>query len=349
MLDFNQSILNSIAKMTKYKDLGALSTSLVKTVPVFIRQVTHAFVIGVEGEQVQGQQSHELKIIAASQTGIESLTQLDNNHCYQSIMKSCISEKTVIQEKNSDNSMVCVPICDEKLGQVPFILLVEAAELLDQECLMIQSFGKIFENFMQVINESERDELTSLLNRKHFHQKLQGIIKQQKHMLQTQSAITPNDRRHLGSDDRFWLGIFDIDHFKRINDTYGHLYGDDVLLLVSRILIESLRNQDLIFRYGGEEFIAVVGPCSEDTAISVFERVRRNIASRAYGKEEKITVSIGVAQAKPNDIPTSLVGNADRALYFAKENGRNQVAVFEHLVAQGKLNMPDIEDDIELF
>jgi diguanylate cyclase len=121
----------------------------------------------------------------------------------------------------------------------------------------------------------------------------------------------------------FSLAMFDIDHFKQVNDRQGHLHGDHVLQELARLFDESIRQTDLIARYGGEEFVVVM-PHTDIAGANIFaERLRAKIEDKLA-----ITVSGGVAEAQPSDTQDDLIARADAALYSAKSDGRN--CVFFH-------------------
>ena len=123
--------------------------------------------------------------------------------------------------------------------------------------------------------------------------------------------------------------MMDADHFKRINDTYGHLRGDQVLQELARTLLQALRHTDTGFRYGGEEFVALLPETSLDAAMQLAERIRTRFAALPMdlGGVEPVhcTLSIGVAQARDGDTTNSLMQRADEAVYRAKGAGRNRV------------------------
>ena len=146
----------------------------------------------------------------------------------------------------------------------------------------------------------------------------------------------------------YWLGVVDFDHFKRVNDTYGHVIGDEVLLRVSRLLSNGLRSGDYVFRYGGEEFVCILAAGNESSAKDALNRVRELIASHTFPQVGKITASAGLCQMTSRALPEEVVANADRALYHSKENGRNQVSVYEELVRNGVFKTIDY-GALELF
>lgn len=128
----------------------------------------------------------------------------------------------------------------------------------------------------------------------------------------------------------FVVVMGDIDHFKKINDTYGHPGGDAVLRTISRTLLSTLRTEDIIGRVGGEEFLMILTDCHKVSAMDTVERLRQAVERTAVtmdGKLVKATMSFGVASLVPgkDDVPAALISAADKALYRAKANGRNRI------------------------
>ena len=123
------------------------------------------------------------------------------------------------------------------------------------------------------------------------------------------------------------IAIFDIDHFKRINDTYGHQAGDRVIKVIGRSIAKRLREVDFFCRYGGEEFVALMPETDSATALTVLEKVRDAIAHAAFNYKDQpmsITLSVGLTEFKTDDSLESAFERADQALYTAKSNGRNR-------------------------
>ncbi|MBI5891803.1 MAG: GGDEF domain-containing protein [Nitrosomonadales bacterium] len=124
--------------------------------------------------------------------------------------------------------------------------------------------------------------------------------------------------------------VIDIDHFKRVNDTYGHLVGDVALKMMANVMSVNLRPHDLLVRYGGEEFAILLPDTRIEEAKSIAERLRTMISSNEIHSEDqvfRITISIGIAASRKNEKLEDLFGEADRALYQAKESGRNRVEI----------------------
>ena len=230
-----------------------------------------------------------------------------------------------------------------------FVLVAESTQPTAFEYQLIEGVLKVFHNYYTLLEESQRDKLTGLLNRKTFDEKIGrilGLISEE-----TVTYLGASDRRrHQEGPMTFWLAVMDIDHFKRVNDTFGHIYGDEVLLLMSQIMKRSFRATDLLFRFGGEEFIMVVASEEKSGAHRALERFRSSVERFEFPQVGQVTVSIGAVKVGKEVVPAELVGHADQALYYAKRNGRNQIAFFEDLEAEGKITGPTAEKgSVDLF
>ena len=200
----------------------------------------------------------------------------------------------------------------------------------------IGSFLKVYQNHVNLINDAECDTLTGLFNRKTFEERIDRVLAMQR-AARENPLFGPGDRRVMRAGEHHWLAVVDIDHFKSVNDRFGHLYGDEVLILVSRLMMRAFRMEDRLFRFGGEEFVIVLSPCSSTGAAMVLERFRAAIAHNAFPQVGKVTISIGYTRLRIDDMPSIVVGRADQALYYAKRNGRDQVRSFEQLAAAGEI------------
>ena len=161
--------------------------------------------------------------------------------------------------------------------------------------------------------ESLTDPLTGIANRKHFEEML---VKSLDQALVERSPLA--------------LIVIDIDHFKRFNDTYGHLTGDQVLRLVGMTMREQVKSKATLARFGGEEFGIILPDTTLETARATAERVRTSVMSRELIKRStgeslgKVTISVGVSAMRKGDTAVSLLERADQCMFFAKRNGRNR-------------------------
>jgi diguanylate cyclase (GGDEF)-like protein len=228
------------------------------------------------------------------------------------------------------------------------------ALLRPEEVRLVCSILRIYRNFQGLLDYSERDTLTGLLNRKTFDESFLRVLGRSAVPDAAATMAASGDGRRLalhGSGrGTAWLGVIDIDHFKRVNDGHGHLIGDEVLLLLSRLMRATFRFHDHLFRFGGEEFVVLMR-CGNDTdASGAFERLRANVERFSFPQVGRITVSIGFSSLRPDDTPSAAFERADKAVYWAKQNGRNQVSHFAELVARGQLAEASNENkDAELF
>ncbi|WMW81114.1 GGDEF domain-containing protein [Undibacterium cyanobacteriorum] len=207
----------------------------------------------------------------------------------------------------------------------------------------------VYRNFQNLLDYSERDSLTGLLNRKTFDDNFSKILRttiQKNALPETEVEI---ERRHNEREKQHWLAVLDIDHFKRVNDQFGHLYGDEVLILVANLMRSSFRPTDKLFRFGGEEFVILLRSTSKEDAKMIFERFRENVARYPFPQVGTVTISIGFAHIDPFEPAVGIIGRADQALYFAKSNGRNRVCHYEDLVSTGELRIEVSQDSVEFF
>lgn len=169
------------------------------------------------------------------------------------------------------------------------------------------------ENINQIADFANKDFLTGVYNRRYFYENMNEYVAYaEEHM------------------EPYVVAMLDIDHFKKINDTHGHNSGDKVLKTLAKKLIDETKGDDLIARFGGEEFCIILKDISNEDAVKFFVNLRANIANcKVQLKKEQIsfTVSIGVAFSRSDYRLDELLGLADEALCRAKENGRNRVEI----------------------
>jgi diguanylate cyclase (GGDEF)-like protein/PAS domain S-box-containing protein len=162
----------------------------------------------------------------------------------------------------------------------------------------------------KIKNLATKDILTGFYNRRKFREIIRIEIERVKRYNKPLSII-----------------MFDIDHFKKINDRYGHSNGDYVLKTIAVIVRKNIRKIDYLFRWGGEEFLILSSETQLDKAHALAERIRKAIESYKFKKVGKVTVSFGVTEFKERDTQDSFIKRADDAMYKAKEKGRNRVEV----------------------
>ena len=223
------------------------------------------------------------------------------------------------------------------------LLLLSGEQLQEDGQRALRSLINIVENFSRLLSEKNRDRLTGLLNR---HQLEERIL----HALALAEDSALNQERRSRQRHPSWLAILDIDHFKQINDNYGHLFGDEVLLLVSRLMVDCFRREDQLFRYGGEEFVILLNDLGADEVHLVLERFRQQLSQHDFPQLKSLTISIGYTCIGHQGSASAVLGQADQALYWAKQNGRNRLAEYAQLLDEGKLQgVPSSSGSIDLF
>jgi diguanylate cyclase (GGDEF)-like protein len=227
-------------------------------------------------------------------------------------------------------------------GAVARFCRLENARNDDNTRRMLTLLLEFYANFLTLLEDNERDALTGLLNRKTFDQRISRI-------LAAHRKLQPHADGQA-ADTKFCIAALDIDHFKRVNDSFGHIYGDEVLLLFADLMKKTFRDNDLLFRFGGEEFVVLITDAEFANMHAALERFRRTVENHPFPQIGKVTVSIGASWLSADKLPRSAMERADQALYFAKQNGRNQIRVYEELVQQGLLTPQGIKSgSIEMF
>ena len=158
-----------------------------------------------------------------------------------------------------------------------------------------------------------------------------GLFTHDYYVRRLDEAIAISKRRDIGSG----IMILDVDHFKKFNDTWGHIVGDEILLALAQTIKDTIRTEDCAARFGGEEFSVLVSGCTQDFLMKIAERVRiaiSNIRIPVKNNQLSVTVSIGARMIAPgiNSSSLILIGDADRALYRSKSAGRNRSTLFTH-------------------
>ena len=203
--------------------------------------------------------------------------------------------------------LVRTTIIDENENDIRAIVLFTDISKKTVNELRVKEFEKL----------AMLDPLTQLGNRTYIHSEISHRISEY------QRYSIP-----------FGVIFFDIDHFKHVNDRYGHLAGDEILKLVARNLISNTRPFDFFGRYGGEEFIGVIRNLEFTQIVEMAERLRIIISSSSIifkGQDINVTVSIGVTSMQNEDTLESILDRADKLMYNSKKNGRNQVSCYESL------------------
>lgn len=217
------------------------------------------------------------------------------------------------------------------------LLITICKDVLDEH--YVHTLLSAYNHQVHLLRNKETDSLTGLLNRQSFDTRL--------------AKLHENfDLENRANDEpcQFFFALLDIDFFKNVNDKFGHVYGDEVLLLFSNLMKKTFRDTDMLFRYGGEEFAVLLHNVNLEQADSILNRFPQDIEVFNFPMDNKVTASIGFCEFNNKITVSSIIERADKALYYSKEHGRNKSRCFEYLIEQNKIQNTKIASgDIELF
>lgn len=324
-LSIDQQLLDAVVCLTAQREQESLAQALADS----ITKLTNATVVSVYS--LGGELGHiSAKVIASTNPYEPAGTHITPLDTRKELCNCIESQKPLSIEIENGNRFI-YPILEQ--GNVAGLLLCEniQTDLIQHEELVI-GLTKIYGHQQSLLNHQQRDGLTGLYNR----------VALQNWLGKALTTDSPVDRRSGDDEPIGCFAILDIDLFKRINDTMGHLYGDEVLLIFADLMRESFRFNDQLFRYGGEEFVAILTDTDLDTALTVLERFRTTISQHNFAQLNQVTVTIGVSQITPHTQAGQLIECADKALYYGKNHGRNQVNAYEWL-EQGNI-LPSLDD-----
>ncbi|MEY2631477.1 MAG: hypothetical protein RIR00_131 [Pseudomonadota bacterium] len=342
--DTNQSrfpvLLGKLGKLTSIRDTEVLEQSLLKTLGPLLGVLDTALYRSDEAHAlVRVIHHHRSKVIEpdGGERMVERIEQITNPQDTPKTVTSLtenirLLSKPCARKLSNNELLIGYPLMggDEVCG---YFIFKRDREVYPGEDTIIRGVLEVFSNYYALLDISQRDRLTGFLNRQALENSFDRLWTLLAHP-DNQFGDRPEGRRH-GPGNHYWLAVIDIDHFKKVNDNHGHLLGDEILLLVSRLMAATFRSTDLLYRYGGEEFVAIIAADDVAAARLVFERVRQTIEAHSFPRVDKLTISIGFSQADPNILPLEVLGRADRCLYQAKNDGRNRCYEYQELVAQG--------------
>ncbi len=342
------SVLESVVAITSQRDRNLLAKAMVTALQEMLggtRITMYSILPTEQGEEatlMAESCAHCEDATAHPEAGI-AISGRDDFSTVFNLARECI------QSSGSGRISSVYPIIDRHkvIG-----LLEVISELHDEpERNLIHALLKVYSNYFSLLEESETDTLTGLLNRRTFDNNIERIITERSPADEPRIEGGQHGpvRRKYGTELPHWLAVMDIDHFKRINDKFGHLYGDEVLLLLARNMQRIFRHRDKLFRFGGEEFIVVLDRASLRDARRVLERFRDSIEKCHFPQVGKVSISIGFVRLDKVDVTSSILGRADQALYYAKQHGRNQVCFYDDLIAAGKLGVEQFSNDVQLY
>jgi diguanylate cyclase (GGDEF)-like protein len=333
-------LLDDVAETTAIRDREDLDHSVARLLLEFVQAHSVSLFRVLEVEQVK-----QLVCRVAVTGSPESLGPARRSDAAQlpspemaAAWQECVARNGVVRCMGPEGRWLTLfPIEGER--DVAGLLVVDSEESLpSRDAELVRGILRILKNHLALLDYGELDTLTGLLNRKTFESQFEKLRRRLAQAGQSTASEEPS-----------WLALIDIDRFKSINDSHGHLFGDEVLLLVSQIMKRSFRGADQLFRFGGEEFVVVLDQASEAGALIALERLRAAIERHTFPQVGRVTVSLGYTRIRSQDAPTTCVERADAALYYAKKHGRNNVRGYEPLYSAGELNVERDSGEVDLF
>jgi diguanylate cyclase (GGDEF)-like protein len=345
-------LVDNLADLTALRDRDALDVALVTAINDVLQPCT-ATICRVVGELANARWRICAKLqtgqtVATSDSTWSKLDLLPLLSAYPLRQQAIASGQ--IQKSASGSSLTVFPLGSTP-GTTGVLEIHTDVPLSPANRNLVSGVLRLYLNFSNLLDYGERDSLTELLNRKTFDGAfLKATLEQQDSDKIQQERPAEDKRRDVTSPGTYWLAMLDIDHFKRVNDNYGHLIGDEVLLLLARLMRAHFRFHDQLYRFGGEEFVVLMRCNGEAEAAGVLERLRITTEKHPFPQVGTITISIGFSEIKIGDTPSGAFERADKAVYYAKEHGRNQVCSYAALISRGDLaDQVANVGDIELF
>jgi len=344
----DDKVFDSIVEITKHQDSDEFGLSIVAVIAEFIPQSTVALIKYIKYPSIHYDVITTLSV-QKSQDGINQylwntrLSAMVKHYIDQNF--STITELTEIKIRGELHNNF-IPIYIE--NEIAFAINICSDKNFISNRNTILALIKVCQNFYSILACSEKDSLTGLLNRRTYDQKLNILLKKQ-YSYQNGDSYVGNELRVNQANSFTWLAIIDIDYFKKVNDKFGHVYGDEVLLLLSQLMLRAFRNNDLLFRFGGEEFVLIFEPIQKEQAELILDKFRVMVEKYVFPMVGHITISCGYAKISEKDHPKTVFDNADKALYYAKEHGRNCLYNYETLLQKNLISSNLEEGGIELF
>lgn len=336
-------IIDRLGEITRHRDRELIEKSLLKTLAELSpNQEFKLFkLLAKEGEEVVlGLSAYSIN--GYVETSGFRIERYELHPDIKQLVLSAIESKKIKQLADTNNKLthIIYPSLDQ-YNEVFAILVHACGEGFEFDVSRFV-FGllKVYSNYLALIDDNQRDKLTQLLNRDTMDREITRILIINGGYYAALAAGIPIKRRKDGL--AYWLGVLDIDHFKAVNDNFGHLFGDDVLILVARQMQKVIRGEkDLLYRYGGEEFVIILQAVDLEEAKKAFNRLRASIAEHTFPQVGTVTVSIGIVQITNQVGSSDIISQADQALYYVKEHGRNQVCCYEDLLGDSLIDIPE--------
>lgn len=330
--------LDAIVELTRHRDPQELAAALLKTLRANVpAQQVRLLALSNDNRVTEFNESNLQNAMVSDPSGSdgEKPRPLGDD----ADLLACVRTQSSVSKDTSGGRRAVFPIFG--MHHVQGLVVLEGLRDGLVSPALLDKLLRVYSNQLFILSRGEVDPLTGLYNRQSFPERMRRIASRGRTI---RRASDESDTRH------HCFALLDIDFFKQVNDRFGHLYGDEVLLLFARLMVRSFRHDDLLFRYGGEEFAVVLVNVGLENAERLLDRFRAGVEAYSFPQLEPKTVSIGVTAVSAERDVDRIVMRADKALYYAKNHGRNRVGCYEKLIAEGRLEPVTMaEGKIELF
>ena len=355
------TLIEHIVKLTDHRDRDLLELTLSKALLDLlpIQRIVIARVMSEEGEKrwldvARLDARGGGRVVDPLRVDFSTLPRLED----ASDRLKCLERRETIEiawagEAGPRISMLPL-FSDSRKDDAGVIEIHSDAALSQDQLLKIEQLRRIYRNMYSLLEYSDRDALSGLLNRKSLDDAFYSAVLEELDGVTGESA-TParpagmsHERRHRVPAN-YWLGSAVIDNFSQVNEKHGHLIAEEVLLLVARVMNNTFRTYDRIYRFGGEHFGVLMHCPDEALVLAAFERFRANVEKFNFPQVGRVTVSCGFTSVMADDSPSSALEKTERAVDFAQRSGRNRVSSHLGLVRRGFFGAAPKVGGVDLF
>lgn len=341
------TLTEHIIKLTDHHDRSLLELTLAKALLNLLRidRVVIAKVISAEGQQrwldgvaldVRGGG----KVVDPLRVDFQNLPALqDLQDRWRCLQSAELIEVAWAGEQGPRNAFI--PLF-ERSAEDAGVIEIHAASTLDTRQLeIVNDLLHVYRNMYGLLAYSDRDPLTGLRNRQSLDDTFYSAVLDELGGDAASGSREVSAPLHAGQERRhrvppnYWLGTISVDNFSVINDKSGHLIAEEVLILVARIVNNTFRTYDRLYRLGGEQFAVLMHCPDEALVVAAFERFRANMEKFNFPQVGQVTACAGFTRVTADDSPSTALERAERAVDYARQHGRNKVVSHPELVRQG--------------
>ncbi len=356
------TLTEHIVKLTDHRDRDHLELTLAKAFIDLLRidRVVIARVVSEEGvkrwlEITTLDARGGGKVLDPLHVDFQALHVLDDNK----YRVQCLQEHGLVEHFWAGENGPCISylpmFVDSRTDDEGVVEVHSGAALNVGEMGVVTDLLHVFRNMFNLLAYSDRDALTGLLNRKSLDDTFYSAVLDelddgvQAVDTKLEAPVQAGQERRHRVPPNYWLGTISVDNFGVINDKSGHLIAEEVLLLVARIMNNTFRTYDRLYRLGGEQFGVLMHCPDEALVLAAFERFRANMEKFNFPQVGRVTACGGFARITADDSPSTVLERAERAVDYAQRQGRNKVFSHAELVRQGMFQEANKVGPIDLF